>query len=575
MRTSDPRFDFDSLTGRALSGRMSRREMVRRGAFSSAAAVATRPGSGGVTGLGTGLSVRAARAQDQAGGTINVAQTSGDAGVGNPILVNGTGNYPFWWAFSRLIQYDDKGIIIPDLADEWSYDSAGTEITFKLNPKARWHDGKPVTSEDVIFTFDTITDENINTNRRSNLQVGGEYVSWSAPDAGTVVMTIPQPFAPLLFSLSMVGILPKHILAAVADINTDPFNLRPIGSGPFKIVDWQQSMVIKYERFDAYFRGPAAAEALNELFFEDTASALASLEAGEVDIVFAPPGLQVPFEDHPDFLLLRYVYYTPITLSFNHKHPLLQDLTLRQAIGLAIDKDSLAATLAKSRISRADNQYADSGPLDRYNDYSLPNADFNLVIANGLLDDAGYTMGDDGIREKEGARLSFPMLTYSGLEDYKNGLELLREMLGAIGIESSPEVIDYSALSDRWADPEDDPLTRAMTLEEYPHPFELDPDVFDELHSANFPPDGNNYNYFADDQVDELIEQGRTETDDERRVSIYHQLDARRKETIPAIPLYLATDSWVFSRRVGGIPADTPSSRWFLRCCVAQLYKTA
>ncbi|MGI8643739.1 MAG: ABC transporter substrate-binding protein [Thermomicrobiales bacterium] len=573
MSTRDPRFDFETLTERALGGRMSRRELARRGAFSSAAAAAARLGGAGSAGLGAGLGIRAVRAQEEPGGTINVAQTGGDSSMGNPILVGGTDNYPFRWAFSRLIQYDDTGVIIPDLADEWSYDSSGTEVTFKLNPAALWHDGEPVTSEDVIFTFDTIKDENTKTNRRSNLQVGGEYINWAAPDAGTVVITTPEPFAPLLFSLSIIGIIPRHMLADVEDINTDPFNLSPIGSGPFRIVEWQQNIVTRYERFEEYFRGPAAAEALNEVFFENAAPALASLEAGEVDVVFAPPELQAPFEDHPDFLLLRYVYYTPITLSFNQKHPLLQDLTLRRAIELAIDKDSLDETLTKGRNSRTDNQYADSGPLDRYNDYSLPNAEFNVVVANGILDDAGYTIGADGIRKKAGERLSFPMLTYSGFEEYRNGLEILHEMLGAIGIETTPEVIDYSALAERWADPEDDALTRPMTLEEYPHPFEQDPDVFDELHSTNFPPGGNNYNYFADDQVDELIEQGRTETDEETRVGIYHQLDARRKETIPAIPLYLATDSWVFSRKVGGIPEDTPSSRWFLRCCIDQLYK--
>ena len=552
---------------------MSRRELARRGAFSSAVAATARLGGAAVVGLGAGLAARPTRAQDQPGGTVNVAQTGGDPGVGNPIIVGGTDNYPFRWAFSRLIQYDDKGMITPDLADEWDYDSAGTEITFKLNPAARWHDGEPVTSEDVVFTFDTIMAENTKTDRRSDLQVGGETVTWSAPDAGTVVISTSQPFAPLLFALSNVGIIPQHILADVEDINTDPFNLSPVGSGPFKIVEWQQNIVTRYERFDDYFRGPAAADALNEVFFEDAAPALASLEAGEVDVVFAPPESQAPFEDNPDFLLLRYVYYTPITLSFNQKHPLLQDLKLRQAIELAVDKDSLAETLTKGRNSRADNQYADSGPLDRYNEYSLPKAEFDVEQANTLLDDAGYTLGTDGVREKDGQRLSFPMLTYSGFEEYKNGLEILQEMLGAIGIETSPEVIDYSALSERWSDPEDDALTRPMTLEEYPHPFEQDPDVFDELHSASFPPGGNNYNYVADDQADALIEQGRTETDDEARVGIYHQLDARRKEIIPAIPLYLATDSWVFSRRVGGIPEDTPSSRWFLRCCIDQLYK--
>ncbi len=198
--------------------------------------------------------------------------------------------------------------------------------------------------------------------------------------------------------------------------------------------------------------------------------------------------------------------------------------------------------------------------------------EFSVEKANALLDEAGYTL-NNGVREKNGQRLSFPMLTYSGFEEYRNGLEVLQEMLQAIGIEIKPEVIDYDALSQRWADPNDDPMTRPLTLEEYPHPFEQDPDVTDELHSASFPPNGQNYNYVKDDQLDQLITQGRTETDDEKRIAIYHQLDARRKEVIPSIPLYLATDGWVFSRKVGGVPENTPSSRWFLRCCANKMFK--
>ncbi len=116
-------------------------------------------------------------------------------------------------------------------------------------------------------------------------------------------------------------------------------------------------------------------------------------------------------------------------------------------------------------------------------------------------------------------------------------------------------------------------MTRPLTLEEYPHPYEQDPDLYNELHSASIPPNGNNYNYISDPDIDRLIEEGRRETDDELRIPIYHQLDARRKELIVSIPLYLATDGFVVSRRVGGIPETTPSSRWFFRCCANMLFK--
>ena len=579
MKRTDEDERIAGLIERLRSGRIDRRQFGREAAAIGLGSRAALALAGTTLGVGAGLAGRrtaGARlpAKQGQGGTISVAQTGGDPGIGIPILVGGTDNYPFWWAFSRLVSYDDSGLPIPDLADEWSYNAEGTELTFKLNPSATWHDGQPVTSADVIFTLDKIADPTTKTDLASRLQVAGESTVWTAPDPATVVLTVKEPFAPFLFALSGIGIIPKHLLEGSADLATDPFNMQPVGSGPFRIVEWEQDQFTRYERYPEYFRGPAAADGLNEVFFEDVQPALAAMEAGELDISFAPPESQAAYEDNPDFLLLRYVYFTPISLSFNAKHPFFQDIKVRQAIRFAIDKDSLAETLTKGRNPRADNQYANTGPLDRYNNYELPPDELNLDEANRLLDDAGWVRGDDGVRAKDGQRFSLPMLTYSGFEEYKNGLEVLQAMLAEVGIETQPGVIDYDALSQRWQDPNDDPLTRPFTLEEYPHPFEQDPDVHEELHSRSFPPAGQNYNYFKDDEVDRLIDEGRRETDDAKRIAIYHQLDARRKETIPSIPLYLATDSWIFSRLVGGVPEDSPSSRWFLRCCANMMFKT-
>src|SRR5690606_26523658 len=90
----------------------------------------------------------------------------------------------------------------------------------------------PFTSADVIFTFDTIVAEDTDTALRSRLQVSGEYVTWEAPDDRTVVITLPEPFAPMLFSLSQIPIIPRHILEG-QDVNSSDFNLNPIGTGPF------------------------------------------------------------------------------------------------------------------------------------------------------------------------------------------------------------------------------------------------------------------------------------------------------------------------------------------------------
>jgi len=130
-----------------------------------------------VAGAGTvaiARSSRASAAQEGTGGTIFVCQTGGDGGIGNPILVNGSDNYNFWWAFSRLITYNDRNEPTPDLADSWTYNAEGNELTFTLNPNAKWHDGAPATSEDVLFTFDKIKDPATESDRVSRLQVAGE-----------------------------------------------------------------------------------------------------------------------------------------------------------------------------------------------------------------------------------------------------------------------------------------------------------------------------------------------------------------------------------------------------------------
>jgi peptide/nickel transport system substrate-binding protein len=567
-----------AVVSASLSGRLSRRELGRRGALAgvSAAARAVALRSAGFMGGGAALAgfARAgAQPAEGQGGTLNFSSTGGDSGMGNPILTGGTAELLFWFCHQRLVNFSDTGEIVPELADSWTFNADGTELTFKLNPAARWHDDTPVTSADVLFTFDKIKDPATKTTLGSRLQVAGEFATWASPDPQTVVLTVAEPYAPFLAAFVNIGIIPKHLLERSSDLNTDPYNQAPVGCGPWRVTEWQVDQFVRFEPHTAYHGGPPRADALNVLHFESDQAAFASLETGEVDFAFAVPQSQSQYEDNPDFRLLRYVYFMPVTLSFNFKHPILADLRVRQAIRLGINKDDLAATLTRGRDPRADHLYADEGPHDRFNDDALPPDEFDLARANALLDEAGYLPGDDGIRAKDGQRMSFPLLTYNAFEEYRSATEVLQQMLGELGIEVTPEVLDYDALEAKWSDPDDDPLTRPLTVEEYPHALEQDPDIYNELHSSAFPPAGRNYNYVDDPELDRLLDLGRTTLDAEARVPIYQQLDARCREVIPAIPLYLVSDSWVVNAAVGGYDPETPSSRWLIRSASAAMFK--
>ncbi|HUG17268.1 MAG TPA: ABC transporter substrate-binding protein [Thermomicrobiales bacterium] len=496
------------------------------------------------------------------GGIINIPTTLGDSGIGNPILTSNIQMIEYY-VFNRLMIYNDEGTLVPELAADWTFSDDNLTLTITLN-EATWHDGEAFTADDVIFTFDTIAAETTETGKRSNLRVAGEFVTWAKVDDYTITITSPEAFAPLLFQLNQIPIIPEHLLSGSADINTDEFNRSPIGTGSYMLEEWASDQFMRFVPYENHFRGRARNDGLTVFFYADTEVSSAALDAGTIDMMFTPPELQPRYEGNPNFKLYNYVYFTPITLSFNHKHPILQDITVRRAIGMAIDKVALTESVTRGRGTIANNQFANSGPLDRYNDYdNVEPIPFDVAGANAMLDEAGYAAGSDGIRvAPDGTRFEFDVITYSGFEEYQNGQVIIQEMLREIGMEVTPQVVEYTTLEGMWADPNDPPENRALELEEWPHPFEFDPDLFNELHSDSLPP-GLNYMWFEDDEVDRLIEVGRTTTDPDERVAVYKELDVRRSETLPTLPLYNAVDGWVASTALQGV-ADTPYYRRYV-----------
>jgi peptide/nickel transport system substrate-binding protein len=502
------------------------------------------------------------QAPSGSGGIINLNTTLGDSGIGNPIITSKVQLIEYY-VFNRLMIFDDTGTLQPELAEDWTYSDDNLTITITLRDTT-WHDGEPFTADDVIFTFDTIQAENTDTTERSRLQIGGEYVTWEKVDDRTVTITTPEPFAPFLSNLQEVEIIPAHLLAQSTDINTDPFNRQPIGTGMYRLTQWESDQFFRLEPFENYWGGKPVNDGVVVFFHADTEVGSAALDSGEIDAMFLPPEMQPRYEESGDVTMHPYVYYTPITLAFNFRHPILQDIDVRTAVRMAIDKQSLNDTVTRGRGLVANNQYADTGPLDRYNDYDgVPEVEFNVEEANRILDEAGYTLGDDGVRvSPDGERFAFNIVTYSGFEEYVNSQVILQEMLSEIGFELTPQVVDYSTLEAMWADPDDDPANRALELEEYPHPFEFDPDVFNELHSDSLPPNGQNYMWIEDEEIDRLIEAGRTTIDPDERVEVYKELDRRRHEVVAVAPLYNVVDAWVTSNRLQGV-ADTPCFRWY------------
>ena len=171
-----------------------------------------------------------ARADDELANTLVYAGENED--TINPLL-NNHQELPTI-IFSGLMKYDAKGQPVPELAESYSYDEGTHTYTFKLRDGVKWHDGKPLTVEDIVFTYDALTkDKTLASSITSNYE---DITSIATPDARTVTFTLSRPNAAMLDNFT-IGILPKHLFAG-KDINTAPANQQPVGTGRYTFVEW-------------------------------------------------------------------------------------------------------------------------------------------------------------------------------------------------------------------------------------------------------------------------------------------------------------------------------------------------
>jgi peptide/nickel transport system substrate-binding protein len=237
--------------------------------------------------------------------TIVVAMTADPGAINSAITTSGNTHFVADQIFNGLVGLDDQLNPVPELAASWDIGAGGKVYTFKLQPNVKWHDGQPFTSADVKFSF-----EQALLKFHSRTKAGLEKVleSIDTPDDGTVVFSFKQPYGPLLQRLDVVEapIIPKHIYEG-KDLQKDPANLQPIGTGPFKFVEYVKGDHVTLERNPDYFR--AGLPHLDKVIFRiipDANTATLALEQGEVDYLNAVQGSAIEsIQQNSDLVLAR------------------------------------------------------------------------------------------------------------------------------------------------------------------------------------------------------------------------------------------------------------------------------
>ncbi|MCA1724897.1 MAG: ABC transporter substrate-binding protein [Thermomicrobia bacterium] len=452
------------------------------------------------------------------GGSMIEAQFS-DVRTFNPVLVGDTTSGLITGLIYDGLVYTDPDTLQPAplLATKWEVGPDNKTYTFTLQQGVKWHDGQPFTADDVKFSYDAYMNPDTGTQRAGTLKE--RIASVTVKDPQTVVFTLKDIIAPFLVSNCSYGIVAKHLFENVApkDWRTNEYSTsKPIGTGPFKFKEYAQGDHVTLSGNPDYFRG---ATALNQFIFKvvkDGTVLVQQLKTGEVDFGSVSPDLYDDTAKSANLTLAEYDTFGFTYFGYNldpAKTTLFQDVKVRQALFYAVDRDAIVKKLFAGHgvvaigtepvLSWA---YQPDKITTKYN--------YDPKKAAQLLDDAGWKAGSDGIRAKDGKKLSFSMWTNSGNKTRENYLLVLQDAWKAIGVEMKPQFEEFSVYLDR--------INKNFDFEMFLVGFSwgTDPDqqtMWDsKQHGSGF----NSYKY-NNPKVDQLLADGLHTLDQEKRKAIY------------------------------------------------------
>ena len=446
--------------------------------------------------------------------------------------------------FDSLVRRDEHFNLKPWLADSWEVPDPQTYI-FHLHPGVRFHNGQPLTARDVKWTFDSLISGKLRSAKASTY-TPLDYID--APDDSTVVFHLKQPFAPLLWNLSdgAIGIVPYG--------SGEDFNRHPIGSGPFRFVSAQQDKEVIIEHNANYWATPARLERVQFKVIPDATTRALELRKQSADVAInaLTADTVVTLKGDHDLTVMESPGTIYAYLAMNLHDPILKDVRVRRAIAYAINVQPIIHYLLRDQARPA---YSVLPPQHWAYDGDVAKYPHDPARARQILDDAGY-------RPVNGVRFHITMKT-STEESTRLLAAVLQQQLREVGITLDIRSFEFATF---FAD---------ITKGAYQfHSLRwvggnLDPDIFEHIFGSNsFAPKRANRTFYSNPQVDELIREGRSTLDQQKRKAIYDQIQQVLAEDLPYINLWYLDNVLVHTRRVSDIQISPAGNYDFLRTAV-------
>ncbi|HEY0212968.1 MAG TPA: peptide ABC transporter substrate-binding protein [Paenirhodobacter sp.] len=446
----------------------------------------------------------------------------------------------FWNLYSTLWAAGPDGTLVPVLAkalptvENGGLSADGMTWRIELRDDVKWHDGTPLTAADIKFTIELVQNPEFRAQGRNgytqitDIAVEGDHV---------ITWKLKEAFAPLISVLGWMFVVPSHILSKVADPNDPAFAAAPVGTGPYVFAERQTGNYVSLKANPDYFGTPAYLDTLIFKYIPDLNAMYTQFKTGEIDYI-GLQGIPANFYDEAKSLPDRAIYEAPRgaieNLTLNLSHPALSDKAVREALYMAIDKTAII-DLVYYGVHKPAATFLSSAHW-AYNPDLAPH-EYDLKKAAAHLDSAGWVIGADGIRVKDGVRLSFSNSTTTGNQLRAETQQLLADDFKKIGVEMTINNMVAAVLwADFWKNSEFDSLMTGTV-----YTIAADPDVTHRFGSAAIPLEvgsGSNVSRYKNPALDALLLQGRTEFDHDKRKAIYFQVQAMIRADLPFLPLF-------------------------------------
>ena len=453
--------------------------------------------------------------------------------------------------FEALTTIGADYLVHPMLATSWSHSPDGLHWTVNLRHDARWSDGVPFTSKDVVFSFRTFLDP-----RTGYLDIGSiKYIkSVSADGPYRVHFDLAYPSA--VFTLSALGedLIPEHVLGKIPPDRqhfTD-FGENPVGTGPYKLVHWQHDSSILFERNPYAWRRPKIARIEFQVIFNDQ-SEMEALANGSADLIDDLSFTQYKQLQRiaPNVKLMTFASLYTDVAEVNLSRPGLNDVVVRQAMMYGYDRQATADGFFDGKVGVPDTIIVPA--LKHWYNPNIQHYPYDPDKARAMLDAAGWVVGPDGVRHKGNVKLSFELLLNQGSSEITDEMLAWIADMKTIGIDLQLRQVDFSTLVQRSYKGNYDVTADARG-------GVVDPDLTTLMASTQVPPNGMNTTHYHDALVDRDLKLGLTTLDDAKRRQYYDEIQLELSKTLPMMPQHGRFAATGYSARLYLNPATTLQS---------------